>query len=63
MARKPTEGEPRKETISYRVTRPFYGRVIERVEKSNEANLSDYARVALEERMTREEQEENGTKE
>jgi len=58
MARRPTESEPRRETISYRVTRHFYGRVIDRVEKSNEANLSDYARVALEERMEREENEE-----
>jgi hypothetical protein len=60
MARKPTEGEPRAETISYRVTKTFYGKVIDRVDKSDEANLSDYARVALEERMKREADEEKG---
>jgi hypothetical protein len=59
MARKPTENESRKETISYRVTRSMYSKIINRVEKSNEPCLSDYARTALIERMEREDKKEH----
>jgi hypothetical protein len=59
MARKPTENESRKETISYRVTRSMYAKIINCVDKSNEPCLSDYARTALIERMQREEKKDN----
>lgn len=60
MARKPTESESRKETISYRVTRSFYNKVINRVEQSGQACLSDYARTALIERMQKEDKKDDG---
>jgi hypothetical protein len=63
MARKPTEPESRKETISYRVTRSLYNKVIGHVDGSDEPTLSDYARNALLERIDREEKEKNGKSE
>jgi len=59
MARKPTEVESRKETISFRVTKSIYNKVIQLTDKSDEPTLSDYARTALNQRMEREEKERN----
>ncbi len=63
MARKPTEVETRKETISFRVTRSMYHKTCLCVDKSDESCLSDYARTALIERMQREEKERDAKKE
>lgn len=61
MARKPTEGEPRCETISYRITGSLYNKVVEQVEKSHDADLSEYARNALIKRINEEDKIENAT--
>ena len=58
MSRKPTEVELRKETISFRITRSLYHKLVNRVNASDEANISDYARNALTDRMNKEGQSE-----
>ena len=60
MSRRHTENETRRETISYRVTRSLYNKIVNFVNKSNEVSISDYARNALIERMKSEEGQENG---
>ena len=61
MAR-PSVSEAKRQTISYRVTDRCYNRVIDRVEKSQDADLSEYARKALEDRMNKEEEAERTAK-
>lgn len=62
MARHSVNGEAKRQTISFRVGDRFYNRVIDRVEKSEDADLSEYARKALEDRITKEEEAERETK-
>lgn len=60
MARKSLENESRRETISYRVTRSLYNKIVNYVNKSDELSISDYARNAIIERMKHEEGKDNG---